>query len=62
MHWTDTRKTLPKNHNRIVLVYHEGGYYVARYDKFKKGFSLQNGNFLSCEGDTHLHWTELSPP
>lgn len=61
MNWTHTKTSLPKNHNRIVLLYHEGGYHIAKFDKYKNGFVLQNGNFLSLEGST-FHWCELSPP
>lgn len=61
MNWTPTKTSSPKEHNRIVLLYHDGSYLIAKFDKYKKGFVLQNGNFLSVETE-HLHWTELSPP
>jgi len=61
MNWTHSSTSLPKDHNRIVLLYHEGSYQIAKFDKYKKGFVLQNGNFISSE-NTSLHWAELSPP
>lgn len=61
MNWTHTRTSLPKDHNRIVLLYLEGGYQIGKFDKYKKGFVLQNGNFVTSD-NADLHWSELSPP
>ncbi|MCU0360158.1 MAG: hypothetical protein MUF75_05475 [Bacteroidia bacterium] len=61
MNWTNSSISLPKDHNRIVLLYLEGGYQIGKFDKYKKGFVLQNGNFIPVE-NANLHWLELSPP